>query len=169
MDDEPTDPLVERLVRSHPALFFGALPQVFSHLPPGWYGIVDRLCSSLVDELGAQAGEHIRIVQIKEKFGTLRFYYCFLADEEEDASMDDVAQRARAAGMKRPSDACRASVRALVDAALAESEFVCQRCGASGSLRNVEGYLSTLCSEHHREATRRLQPGTSSRGTYEPD
>ena len=162
MDDDLTDPLVERLVRAHPALFVGALPRVFSHLPPGWYRIVDGLCSSLVGELGVQAAEYVRIVQIKEKFGTLRFYYRFLADEEEDASTDEAARRADAAGEKEPSDACRARVRALVDAALVESETACQRCGASGSLRNVEGYLSTLCSEHHREATSRLQPGVSS-------
>lgn len=152
LESSLTDPELERLMEAHPALFNGELPQVFSHLPAGWYRIVDQLCDALEDELGPQAWRQFQPRQIKEKFGTLRFYYRFVSDDDPD---DNDVEQAPAEVPRAPSDACRERVRALVSRANASSQETCQRCGEPGSPCNVDGYLSTLCDLHHQAAMAR--------------
>lgn len=151
MDDDLIDPAVQRLVDAHPTLFGGERPRVFSHLPLGWYDIVDQLCTALETELGANARQHVFVAQIKEKLGTLRFYYRFVRDEADE---DDEPAGSSFEGSNpgQPTDEQRARVRGLVDAALLESESTCSQCGAVGALRNVDGYLTTLCDPHHHTA-----------------
>lgn len=60
-----------------------------------------------------------RMLQIKEKFGTLRVY------------IDHADER----------------IMALTDMAEKLSEFTCEKCGAPGELR-TGGWLKTLCDEH---------------------
>lgn len=151
MDDDLIDLEVLRLVAAHPALFGGAPPRVFSHLPFGWYSIVDRLCAALTAELGEDAHRHLRIGQLKEKFGTLRFYYHFIADET-DLDGEAASSSFEATDPAEPTTQQRARIRALVDVALRQSETTCLRCGAAGTLQNVDGYLATLCDAHHHAA-----------------
>ncbi|OWQ46630.1 hypothetical protein CDL60_14310 [Roseateles noduli] len=150
MDDDLVDPAVQRLVDAHPTLFGGEPPRVLSDLPAGWYHLVDSLCNALEDELGDDAHQHFLVAQIKEKLGTLRFYYRFACDEaDEDDKPAGGGFDGSAPGL--PTEQ-RARVRALVDAALFESEETCLECGAAGALRNVDGYLTTLCDAHHHAA-----------------
>lgn len=147
MDNDLVDPAVQRLVDAHPTLFGGEPPRVFSDLPAGWYHLVDSLCTALEDELGDDAHQHFLVAQIKEKLGTLRFYYRFVRDEADE---DDEP----AGGRFEPFDPGQPTdeLRALVDAALLESESACSQCGAVGALRNVDRYLTTLCDPHHHAA-----------------
>lgn len=151
MDDDLIDLEVLRLVAAHPLLFRGAPPRVFSHLPAGWYPLVDRLCTVLEDVLGEDARRHFRIGQLKEKFGTLRFHYHFIADET-DLDREPAGSSFEASDPGQPTDEQRARVRALVDAALLESESTCSHCGDAGALRDFDGYLTTLCDRHHLAA-----------------
>ena len=64
------------------------------------------------------------IVQIKEKFGTLRFYYYGGNDRVE----------------------------ALVDFAEAISGVTCEECGAPGT-QTDSGWIKTLCAEHRRKSS----------------
>lgn len=151
MGDDLVDPAVQRLVDAHPTLFGGERPRVFSHLSLGWHDIVDQLCTALETELGENAGQHVLVAQIKEKLGTLRFYYRFVRDEaDEDAELS--SRRFEASDPGQPTDEQSARVRALVDAALLESESTCSQCGAVGALRNIDGYPTTLCDPHHHAA-----------------
>ena len=43
----------------------------------GWFELIFNLCEQLKDE-------NIEVTQIKEKFGTLRFYYNFESDKAKD-------------------------------------------------------------------------------------
>jgi hypothetical protein len=81
-------------------------------LPPGWYGLVRELCVRLTVQF-----PDVRCVQIKQKFGGLRFY-ADNAPDEAWALIDEYAQR---------------------------SFSVCEQCGAAGSLRGG-GWLLTLCN-----------------------
>jgi len=158
MDDDLIDLEVLRLVAAHPVLFRGAPPRVSSHLPAGWYPLVDKLCTALEEELGEDARQHFRVAQVKEKLGTLRFYYRFLGDE---AHQDDelASYRMQASDTGQPTEAQRVRVRALVDVARLESESTCLKCGAASVLRDVDGYLTTLCAPHHQAAiTRQDRP-----------
>ena len=58
--------------------------------------------------------------QIKEKFGTLRFYY--------DGGNDEIS--------------------GMVDIIESLSSYVCEVCGVPGSLRSDRSWIRTLCDEH---------------------
>jgi hypothetical protein len=127
-----TDPLNE-LVAAHPELFAGELPRIPSHLPVGWFALVDRLCSDIEALLQGRA-ERLVVVQVKEKFGGLRFYYDWDAADDVAADHETVLLRER--------------VRAQVDEARARTTLICQRCGAPAVLNLYGGWTAALCERH---------------------
>jgi hypothetical protein len=86
----------------------------------------------------------------------LRFHYRFVADEAPQRPSEPSLHVEK----PRPSEECRASVKALVGAATAESTVTCLRCGESGVLRNIDGYLTTLCTRHHTVAAGASKAGS---------
>jgi hypothetical protein len=93
----------------------------------GWYNIIDNLCATIKNReynLKLNKKEFVPVVatQVKEKFGSLRFYY---------NGGDDYVDGA---------------------ASLAEylSERTCEKCGAPGKMRG-HGWYYTACDEHTRE------------------
>lgn len=83
----------------------------------GWYNLIWRLSEKLEPLIAAQPeAERAVAAQVKEKFGTLRFYL--------DSSTDEMEK--------------------LIDVAEDESAKTCEECGASGILRSG-GWLRTLC------------------------
>lgn len=82
---------------------------------PGWYPILSRLEGRL-----HQTDPDYRVHQIKEKFGTLRFYW---ASRNLEAGMVAVAH------------------------AEAESARTCERCGNPGRLRKRNGWFRTVCDD----------------------
>ena len=87
----------------------------------GWYDIIDRLCTRL-QAIAEAGGGQIIADQVKEKYGTLRFYWhsVDLSDPWPEVAMCcvDVAERA--------------------------SAQTCERCGQAGELR-PGGWLVTRC------------------------
>ena len=83
----------------------------------GWFKIIDQLSAdiTLLDE---KNGTTTIAVQVKEKFGALRFY----VESGSDAVYD------------------------LIDAAEEESLKTCEMCGEPGELRGV-GWVSTMCDK----------------------
>ena len=61
--------------------------------------------------------------QIKEKFGTLRFYVRGAGDD----------------------------VHAIIERAVERSAVTCEACGAAGNLRRRPGWMRTLCDEHEAQ------------------
>ena len=85
----------------------------------GWYDIIDRLCADLMT-LGVGA----KALQVKEKYGTLRFYCSFtgfLDKETVDLAWERVTQ------------------------AEIESGGICEYCGEKGKSRGTS-WLRTLCN-----------------------
>ena len=68
-----------------------------------------------------------RLEQVKEKFGTLRFYWA----NNIPGIMGEIAND-------------------VVSEAEARSAYICQTCGKSGDTRG-DGWLVTLCTEHWKE------------------
>jgi len=87
----------------------------------GWFDILDRL-SARISELDPDC----EALQVKEKFGTLRFYHTSGVPAVEKA----------------------------VDDAEAESAATCEECGKPGQLRG-KGWLVTRCDEHWGSWSRR--------------
>lgn len=143
--EEPMD----RLIAAHPLLFRGEEPAVFSFLPRGWYALVHKRCSDFETELGPQGCTAYKVRQVKEKLGTLRFYFRLNGDSDlyvdlmSGASVEQIVKPAAVDGAD--------PIRALIHQAMAESERTCQRCGCPGSLRNLSGWLVTFCQQHMTE------------------
>ena len=91
----------------------------------GWFDIIYDLSvklEKLILDLPEEKRASYRAVQVKEKFGTLRFYMSAETDEMEDAIRE--AERL--------------------------SAITCEYCGKPGSLR-TKGWLFTLCDDCDRD------------------
>lgn len=149
------DTLLLRLIHAHPLLFRGRQPTIDSYVPEGWYSLIDRLCLSIVESLGTDGCAQFKVVQIKEKYGTLRFYYRL--NGQDDRHFDAVSSIGRVHATGRPTEATlggetvESRIRALVAAASEASEAVCEMCGAQAQLHDVSGYLAVRCRVHLAE------------------
>ena len=108
----------------------------------GWYNIIDRLCANIQHHIDwSHKGKEFDIkwneanpnkqrpvkepvnqviaAQVKEKFGTLRFYY----DGGDDY------------------------IRGLTSMAESMSAYTCEKCGDAGKIRGM-GWLYTACDKH---------------------
>lgn len=110
----------------------------------GWKKIVFDLVKAL-DRIwegyqGRKGKDNWGILQVKEKFGGLRFYVGYLEDENDDAN----------ARRDRSFDAIRAAE---------ESAWkTCERCGKPGKLRG-KGYIATVCPECEKRWEARTAKG----------
>lgn len=93
----------------------------------GWYNIIDAVCVMIQNhernnKLNNVVMPPVIATQVKEKYGTLRFYYT-----GSDNYIDGVV-------------------------AMAEymSGVTCETCGAPGEIRE-DGWIRTLCDEHAKE------------------
>jgi hypothetical protein len=100
-----------------------AMPRGFEH-GDGWFDILWRLCEDLEPLV---AGHEFEVLQVKEKFGGLRFYVRF--DGLRLSHADNAISR-------------------HIGAAMEESFRTCEVCGQPGELREGRS-IKTLCDEHH--------------------
>lgn len=87
----------------------------------GWFLIIWNLSDKLekmIQELPESERQHCRASQVKEKFGTLRFY---MSSETDDMSE-------------------------FISLAEQSSQYVCEHCGMPGKLRRG-GWIRTLCDD----------------------
>lgn len=106
----------------------------------GWYNIIDQLCANIQhytdwnNQNFAKGFKQYKevpqviAVQVKEKFGTLRFYY--------DGGDDKID------GMMRMAEAM--------------SAVMCEECGAPGHQRSG-GWIRTLCDTHEEAYQERMR------------
>lgn len=86
----------------------------------GWFDLIHNLCKEIQAELEKEGQvENFKVLQVKEKFGTLRFYCSGRTD----------------------------TIQGLIFMAEEQSAVTCERCGKTGTLRKG-GWLATLCDEH---------------------
>lgn len=124
-DDENIEGGALRIMRAYPTLYgrgpwskHGKLLAFGFLCGPGWYPLLERLSSDLSQIVREDALKNFRVVQVKEKFGELRFY----------AKHGNERTGARIASAEQ------------------EASSTCEHCGASGKLRdNGRAYLVTLC------------------------
>lgn len=161
------DQHLQRLIDAHPLIFRSKAPAVPSYVSTGWYGLVDTLCSEIENTLELEGCARLEVRQIKEKFGALRFYYSL--DGRTNLHIDVASANSRMRFVGRSSQGSddlalkEARVRELVTAACAASESVCETCGAPAQLRDLGGWLTTLCDQYPAEAraNRPVEEGSS--------
>lgn len=93
--------------------------EVYAQVGPGWRLLLERLLKDL-----AATDWDGRVYQVKEKFGTLRFYI--------GAGSDEVYR--------------------IIGRAEIESVSTCEICGQPGTQSSDSGrWIKTLCELHHQE------------------
>lgn len=106
---------------------FTHVEKAYMGVGPGWYNLIYTLTNCIdrrLEHLNKDGGNRkVRIAQIKEKFGGLRYY----ADGDLDATMDG-----------------------MIDLAESLSYTICEECGEPGKLRSG-GWIRTLCDKHEAE------------------
>jgi len=104
-------------------------PSLFDHdqfiypvaVGPGWIPLVDTLCRLLVKSTEQGASE-VKVLQVKEKFGKLRFYA--------------VAYSSYQGG--------------LINMAEAYSAKLCDECGGPGNMVCIDGIYATRCENNNK-------------------
>jgi hypothetical protein len=102
-----------RIKNKFPSMFGSMIWPTFD-CGDGWQNLLESLCNDLY-----RICPDVEVLQVKEKFGTLRFYVQNCTDE----------------GYGR------------ISGAETLSETTCEECGALGRLRSRRGWLFTRCNE----------------------
>lgn len=133
-------PLIERVPKEH-------LDQIFIFTLScglGWkkivFGLVNELDAIWDGFEGRKGKDNWGILQVKEKFGGLRFYVGYVDDDSEDAK----------ARREQSSDAIRAAEEVAWK--------TCERCGKPGHTTG-KGYIATVCSECEKRWQQRTDKG----------
>ena len=140
---------LDKLIAAHPALFRGAPPRVPGELPDGWYGLADELCCAIESMLGPVDCAAFEVVQVKEKYGALRFY--FALGGAKDHFVDVHTGTGLRTFVKRAEGPPKMdAVRQLIEMAADGSASACQTCGAPGQRLAQDGRVATLCKQHRK-------------------
>ncbi|WGK89278.1 MbcA/ParS/Xre antitoxin family protein [Pseudomonas migulae] len=88
----------------------------------GWFPLIDGACELIQRHIESDGTQPLRALQVKQKFGGLRFYYQHGSDHAA----------------------------AVVDLAESLSLHVCEICGAVGKSVQLFGWVQTRCPTHER-------------------
>lgn len=115
---QPVKRFEQQLKERFPTLF-SEIHDINFYCPPGWQQIVESVCIQLSNAPGF---ENVKCVQVKEKFGGLRFYIESDSGEHRDIYFE------------------------IIDKAEFESFQTCECCGSKQNVgRTRNGYIETTC------------------------
>lgn len=146
--------LQEKLFKDHPDIFQQKdLPMSQTCMcwgiecGDGWYPIIKSLCLAIENIKYNYKGVHVFATQVKEKYGTLRFYYSMRLDDTFENEVD----KGLGARHNR-AEVAESKVDGAVRMAECLSSEICEVCGAWPT-KQTRGWISTLCDKHYQEAT----------------
>jgi Calcineurin-like phosphoesterase len=117
------DDLIEAHLRLfHPPAGAPEAAEGYPNCEEGWRDLLERACDRIEVALGRGV---FKVLQIKEKFGTLRFYW------SGDLSLEAEAKVEEAIALAQARSAC-----------------TCEICGAEGRLYSRGGWRATACAKH---------------------
>lgn len=99
------------------------IPSFYFECEDGWYSIIYDLSEAIEEYNNLNPNEIVHAVQVKEKFGSLRFYV-------------DEAPR---------------EIYNIIDDTEAKSHKICELCGEPGEIKNIRGWLRCCCPEHSKK------------------
>jgi hypothetical protein len=110
----------------------------------GWYNLLDNLLEKL-DYISNHSGVQVIADQIKEKFGTLRFYYSTII--KTDLNIEPIVDEI---------------ISDIIMCAERQSARICENTGKSGTLCSRMGWLRTLSREEaNKESYAPTDPKTA--------
>ena len=118
--------LTEKLFENYPKLFkqkdlsYKQSCMAFGfNCDDGWYMLIDKLCESIQFHIDKNSHPQVEVVQVKEKFGGLRFY-TNNADEY---------------------------LTGYIDFAESLSMEICEVCGSTKGVGQTVGWIKTICTK----------------------
>lgn len=123
---------IDELISKYPKIFQdyeGNPGKVnWSGIPKGWINIIDTLCGTIQNHIDNkrfynpetkswERVEQVRCVQMKQKFGKLRFY----------------------------TDSGNNQIEGMIEVAEYMSGITCEDCGTTKNVGKTSGWISTLC------------------------
>lgn len=100
----------------------------------GWYNLLDTLCGLLQWDIDKNSYPQIEATQVKEKFGTLRFYTSGKEGEFERLGL----------GEKDWASKCGIQ-EGMIRFAEYLSSNICEKCGSNQDVKQTTGWIVTLC------------------------
>jgi hypothetical protein len=154
------DANTQKLYADFPSLYRGATTKIRMHsgfgCGDGWFRLVYKLSADIEAEarklkLDPESAEWPMTLQVKEKFGTLKFY-C-----EIERSIDMTLENAGTLMSFRPLPSIE-SIRELILKAEEDSATICEKCGQPGTMHQGS-YWHVACAtcEAGYEAARKLK------------
>ena len=121
----------------------------------GWYDLLDDLLHKL-DFISKHSGVQVVANQIKEKFGTLRFYYSTI--KKDDLNADSIIKSTLLGPLRFYYSAIKKGefnvdpivdkiIDDIVSCAERKSAYTCEETGKRGALCSRGGWLITLSKE----------------------
>lgn len=107
--------------------------QAYQAVGAGWRPLLERLFD-MIGPGGWYESLQVLVVQVKEKFGTLRFYV-HIGNNEDEALVKGFHDE--------------------INSAEADSSSRCEECGGLGTLDRSHGWLKTLCPTHIADRNQR--------------
>ena len=135
------------------------MPFGFEHAN-GWFVLVDQLMTdleSLLREQGVSEAYWPKVVRVKEKFGTLRFYVQDMlplnpAGDDDDAEGNEITGLLGGLAMEKVGAMCSLrpvsqipAIAERIRRAEEESAELCERCGSGDGLLRRGGRIHTFC------------------------
>lgn len=127
---------IQGLIKKYPKIFqqYEGNPGMVNwlDLPKGWIPVIDKLCGCIQNYIdnstrctkdGLIKPQQVTCVQMKEKFGGLRFY---TDDHNEE-------------------------VEGMISMAEYICDSTCQECGSENNVQKTKGWITTLCENCREE------------------
>ena len=123
--------------------------QIGDSVGPGWWPILIQAFTKVDTLMQAHPGFKFNTVQIKEKFGGLRFYFNITHVND---TVDEDGERVPA--NIKASESIYNQAREFIREAEDRASATCEDCGEPGTLR-TGGWLRNQCDAHHRASQER--------------
>jgi hypothetical protein len=147
----------KQLKARYPYMFAG--PNAGFEFHRGWFPVFTRLCND-IDALLDKDKQGFHWTQLKEKFGSARFYWA-MKGHSPDLHIDFISAKGVASLVRRgaarsssQSDATLAlpeRIGALVRKAAQDTTNLCIVCGQPGSENHDDSWSLTLCKLHAQQ------------------
>ena len=137
---------VEQLKARFPYMFQGEA--ISMEFYDGWLPIFMEVCEQIDEVLGEdKRGFYWR--QVKEKFGSARFYYRLGKSKRLVVDLiDGQGGHALIKKATKDGDSVADRIDAIVDQAEAKTCTTCMVCGAPAQTKPYDGYYMTVCEAH---------------------
>jgi hypothetical protein len=127
-------------------------------LPKGWIPAFKQLCID-VDNLLGPDKRGFYWIQLKEKFGSARYYWEMYGVSDTIVDLHTVGSVATSITIPSSNDLLRTKLRSLISSAQDATSESCAVCGEPGILDSAGGWILVLCKDHalqrHQEIAHR--------------